>query len=94
MGEESYALPMRDETVTSILAREDGQDVEPRRFLSLKDTARVLGDITVAEVRNRIDDGDLRSVKLGRRRMIVVASLDEYVQRLIDESDDPKPIAA
>ena len=59
---------------------------EPRRLIDLPTTARILGKITTREVEKRIADGDLESVKLGRRRLVVVESVDAYVSRLREQA--------
>lgn len=62
--------------------------VEPSIFVPLPEAARLLGDVTVREVYFRIEAGDLLSVKQGRRRMVVRASLDQYAARLIREEQE------
>ena len=62
-----------------------GDGVRPL-LLSKGNTARVLGGITEREVEKRIDAGDLEAVKLGRRRLVVTASVDAYVTRLRAEA--------
>jgi len=59
---------------------------EPARLLDKRVAARLLGNITVREVENRVADGDLEQVKLGRRALIVAESLDAYVARLREEA--------
>lgn len=44
-------------------------------------------NITRRELYNRINAGDLKSAKLGRRRGIVESSLDAYIARLIDDEE-------
>lgn len=55
---------------------------EPPRFVSVDEAGRLLGGITRREVYKRLAAGDLKSVKLGRRRLVTVASLDAYAQQL------------
>lgn len=57
---------------------------EPLRLVSVKRAADLLGEITPREVYNLFNDGELESVKLGRRRLVVVESIDAYVTRLRD----------
>lgn len=64
----------------------DVGDDEPRRLINKRNAARILGEITVREVEKRIADGDLETVKLGRRRLIVLESLDAYVARLREQA--------
>lgn len=79
---------MHAEPTTNIRAHADDFGLpdlgegEPQRFVDKRNAARLLGGITVREVENRIADGDLETVKLGRRRLIVLESLDAYVARL------------
>lgn len=53
------------------------------RLLSMDDAALSL-NITTRELRDRIDDGDLRSVYIGRRRLVPLAEIDAYVARLLE----------
>lgn len=55
----------------------------PPRLLSMDDAAHSL-NITTRELRDRIDAGDLRSVYIGRRRLVPLAEVDAYVARLLE----------
>lgn len=64
---------------------DDGTAQPPRRLLSLQQAADALS-ITVREVYRRLDDGDLESVWIGRRRLVTVESIDAYIGRLREEA--------
>lgn len=53
-----------------------------RLLYSVPEVAQALGGITTRHVGNLIRSGQLRSVKLGRRRLVPAAALDEYVAQL------------
>jgi hypothetical protein len=78
--------PSNIRTHAEAFAPVDLGDCEPARLLDKRQAARLLGDITVREVENRVSDGDLEQVKLGRRALIVAESLDRYVARLRREA--------
>lgn len=62
---------------------DDATDVEvPIRLLSLDDAAVSLGRITTRELRKRLDAGDIRCVYIGRRRLVPLAEIDAYIERL------------
>jgi excisionase family DNA binding protein len=54
-------------------------------LLGLDRVAEILGGISPRNVRNRIYGGELRSVKLGGRRLVRQSDLREYIERLGDE---------
>lgn len=63
-------------------------DEEPARLVSVEDAARMLAKITTRHVYNLFDDGELETVKVGRRRCVVVASIDAYVERLREVNNE------
>jgi excisionase family DNA binding protein len=65
--------------------------VDPR-LISMDDAALSL-NITTRELRDRIDAGDLRSVYIGRRRLVPLTEIDAYVARLL-EGPSTKRVAA
>lgn len=65
--------------------------VDPR-LLSMDNAALSL-DITTRELRDRIDAGDLRSVYIGRRRLVPLTEIDAFVARLL-EGPSTKRVAA
>lgn len=65
----------------------DNPEDEPRRFLSLKATGRVLGGITEPTIRKLVRQKHLQLVKIGHRSFITIRSIDAYAERLIDEAD-------
>lgn len=79
----STVLLMREHSHTDILT--DGSPGE--RLVSLDEARHRLMNITRRELYNRINAGDLKSAKLGRRRGIVESSLDAYIARLIDDEE-------
>lgn len=85
---------MHGDQVATVPDRGDVGDAEPARFLSKKNSARILGGISEREVERRIAAGDLESVTIGRRRMVVAESLDAYVTRLRNEARSRAEAAA
>ncbi|WP_213451547.1 helix-turn-helix domain-containing protein [Rhizomonospora bruguierae] len=67
-------------------------DGQPRkRYLySVESVAALLGDITERYVRKFIESGQLRSVKLGRRRLVPHDALKEFLANYnVPVEDDP-----
>ncbi|WP_298018583.1 helix-turn-helix domain-containing protein [uncultured Parasphingopyxis sp.] len=54
--------------------------MEPK-LLSIADTAKVLG-VGRSKLYAVINDGDLDTVTVGRRRLVTVASIERFVERL------------
>lgn len=86
--ERRTVISMHGDANTNVLEHGDAfgavdlGDREPARLIDLDNAARLLGRITTREVEKRIAAGDLESVKLGRRRLVVLESLDAFVTRL------------
>lgn len=74
--------------------KNDNPEDEPRRFLSLKATCRVLGGITEFEIRKRVKAGELELVKLGRRSLITIRSLDAFTEKLLETANSGAEDAA
>lgn len=51
-------------------------------LVSVAEAQRTLGGICRSHVYELIAHGELEAVKLGRRRMVVAASIDAYIERL------------
>lgn len=64
-----------------------GDDLYTSKLLSIEDTARIMGGITTREVYKRIADGDFKSIHLGRRHLVITASLDAYIERKLTEQN-------
>ena len=62
--------------------------------MTIKEAARLLGDITEREVYNRIEARDLETVHLGRRHLIYLPSLDAYVEQLLAKERATRASAA
>jgi hypothetical protein len=80
---------MRAETARRISVGaedENDEDAEPRRLLSIKAAARVLGGISEKGVQRLVEDKKLVKVKVGFRAFITVKSIDEYVDALTEQS--------
>lgn len=56
--------------------------IPERRLYPLKEAAEQLGGITERMLWSLCMRGDIKSVKVGRRRMIPAAALDAYVSEL------------
>lgn len=59
------------------------QKIEPRAVNLL--TAAESLSISTAKLRQEIDNGQLRVIRIGNRVLIPVAAIDEYVERLSGE---------
>lgn len=92
MWRERTLVSMHGDQFRHIPTRGDDLE-EPARLLSIDDTARVLGGITTREVYKAIERGDLEATRLGRRRLVVVESIDAYVDRLREATRTPVPAA-
>jgi len=58
-------------------------DARPdRRLASIPGTTEILGGISRSRVYELLAAGELEAVKIGSRRLVVVASIDAYVERL------------
>lgn len=81
-------MPMHGDANTNVLEHREAfgnvdlGNHEPARLVDLDNAARLLGGITTREVEKRIAAGDLESVKLGRRRLVYLPSIDAFVERL------------
>lgn len=51
------------------------------KLLSISDTAKVLG-VGRSKLYALINEGSLETVTVGRRRLVVVASIERFVERL------------
>jgi hypothetical protein len=59
----------------------------PKHLLeSTKETRRRLGDIGKNKFYNLVKAKELETVKLGSRRMVIAASTDALIERLISEA--------
>lgn len=88
-------VPMHGDEDRNIPTDGETAEVEvPIRLLSLDDAAVSLGKITVRELRKRLDAGDLGCVYIGRRRLVPLAEIDAYIQRLAAESASKRDVAA
>jgi hypothetical protein len=73
----------------------DGDEVSLKpRFVSVKDAGLYLGRIVPREVYRLLAAGDLEAVSHGRRRLVTVASLEAYGDRLLDQLKQPAETAA
>lgn len=81
---ESYVLSMHGEQFAQVLT--DGEAADAR-IVSIKKARELLGDITYRQVLKMIKAGTLRSMKLGRRRMILKKSIDEYIDARLAEAE-------
>jgi excisionase family DNA binding protein len=62
--------------------READGPTSGRLLYSIPDAAQKLGGITERKLWSMVADGEIKSVKLGRRRMITAAALEAYVHGL------------
>lgn len=71
-----YGVFMHEETPSESITRED---VGEPRLVSVETTQYLLGKLTYRQIGLMVKRGELRSCKIGRRRMIEAASIDEYI---------------
>ncbi len=50
------------------------------KFYTVEDVARIL-QISVSTVRKLINDGDLRSIRIGKQIRVPESALNEYIER-------------
>jgi hypothetical protein len=62
----------------------DGESEADARIVSIVRTQVLLGDITRREVMNMIRRNQLETIKVGRRRMVLVKSIDSYIDERIE----------
>src|SRR5258708_5137350 len=103
MRGEPKVLPMHGELERNIPIDGEAEEVSPElvsvattvdpRLLSMDDAARSL-NITTRELRDRIDAKELRSVYIGRRRLVPLAEIDGYVARLLQGPSTKRDVAA
>jgi Helix-turn-helix domain len=59
------------------------------RLADVPTTSTILGGVSRSELYEMFARGDLETVKIGRRRMVLVSSIDAYIDRLrIEEAAD------
>lgn len=78
---------MREEKFPDSDAREESEVSEPR-LVSVERAQHLLGDVTYRQIGLMLKRGELRSCKVGRRRMIEAASIDEYIDARLREARD------
>lgn len=54
-----------------------------RRILSVEKSCEYLGGISKVSLYNRVNEGDIQLIKIGRRSFITLESMDAYLDRLI-----------
>lgn len=91
-GELERNIPTAGETAEVSPALTSVDAAVAPRLLSMDAAAHSL-NITTRELRNRIDAGDLRSVYIGKRRLVPLTEIDSYVARLL-EGPSTKRVAA
>lgn len=62
--------------------RETDGPTSGRLLYSMPEAAQLLGGITERKLWSMVAEGEIKSVKLGRRRMISATALAEYVHGL------------
>ncbi|MFT4396906.1 helix-turn-helix domain-containing protein [Gordonia lacunae] len=55
-----------------------------RRILSIEKSCEYLGGISKVSLYNRVNEGELTLIKIGRRSFITLESLDAYLDRCIE----------
>lgn len=79
-------IVIKDERQLARTETVDRQDVESGQplLISVEGAAKLLG-IGRSAIYQLTMSGDVKSVKVGRRRLVVRASVQEFVDRLADE---------
>jgi hypothetical protein len=67
---------------------DDTRPAETPRLVDVQTASLLLGGIGRSMTFELIASGQLRSVKLGRRRLVLVSSIDALVDRLAAVDDD------
>lgn len=80
-----YGISMRGDQFPDIPLLGDEDDGP---LVSVERAAHMLGGITRREITNMRIRGEIETVKLGRRRMVVTESIYELVKRLREESKE------
>jgi excisionase family DNA binding protein len=57
-------------------------DLDVARLVDIRTAGKLLGGIGRSHVYELLGIGELESVKIGRRRMVLVDSIDAYIERL------------
>lgn len=69
---------MREEDFRAIHAHEEGELTGPR-IVSVKVAQKMLGGVTYRQIGLMLKRGELRGAHIGRRRVVEVESINEYV---------------
>ena len=80
-----YRVFMHEEKFADSLSREETGAVGPR-VVSVERAQHLLGDVTYRQVGLMLKRGELRGCKVGRRRLIELASIDEYIDARLAEA--------
>jgi hypothetical protein len=75
---------MHGDAFAKVTSHEDDSADAP--LVSVKRTQELLGGITRKEVENMNNRGEIESIKLGRRRMVIRKSIDALIQRKLAEA--------
>lgn len=68
---------------------------EDARVVSIPKAQRLLGDVTYRQVGLMLQRGELQGCKVGRRRVITLASINAYLDaRLAEAEQNPEAVAA
>lgn len=77
--EECAKVPTHEEVETSV------------RLVSVEVAQHMLGDLSYRQIGLMRDRGDLRGMKIGKRALIELASINEYIDRKLQESRESVP---
>ncbi|MBM0275145.1 hypothetical protein [Micromonospora tarensis] len=79
------------------MANADVVELDPEtRFVSVERARRLLGDVTYRQIGLMVQRKELRSCKLGRRRLIELASINEVLDEAMEKArvDNGKAMTA
>jgi cell fate regulator YaaT (PSP1 superfamily) len=68
------------------LAQQHTAHIKPL-LVSVRDARQMLGGVGRTKIYQLMDLGKLRSVSIGRRRMLVTASIERLVDEMLDKKD-------
>lgn len=77
-----YGFFMREDECPEVPVGEDGDE----RIVDIPTAQRLLGRISRREVTNMVRRGELKKIKIGRRAVITIDSINARIDRAIDES--------
>lgn len=94
MYPEDFRRLLTEETVARrpvaapIVETAGSSTVHPKLLPVYPDAGKALGGLGRTKVYELITSGELRTVKIGRRRFVPASAIDEYVSRLVSQQEE------